>query len=302
MTEEQRFRRIRRVLLLILVLNWGVALAKIVYGLLSRSASMTADGYHSLADGASNVVGLIGIGLASRPADEDHPYGHKKYETFAALAIAGLLALVSLQVLEQVAERLLHPGAPGPVVTPASFAVMLGTLGVNLAVTSWERRQGRALHSDLLLADSLHTMGDIFVSVLVIVTLVAVRLGFSWLDIPAALVIVALILRATVSIVRQGSDVLCDTAALDALAVEQVVTEVPGVLSCHRIVSRGRPDDLEIALHVEVDPKMRVETAHGLAHDIEAAVQKAIPGVARVISHVEPFAGGSREDGAAEQP
>ncbi|MDI6871169.1 MAG: cation diffusion facilitator family transporter [Bacillota bacterium] len=289
MSDEQRFRRIRRVLIIILVLNWSVALAKVIYGIISRSASMTADGYHSLADGASNIVGLIGIGLASRPPDDDHPLGHKKYETFAALAIAGLLALVSFDIIERVARRLLHPGGPGPEVTLASFAVMLTTLVVNFGVMTWERRQGRALQSDILVSDSFHTMSDLYVSLSVIATLVAVKLGWAWLDVVAALVISGLILRAAVGIVRRGSDILCDTAAMDARQIEQVVATVPGVRSCHRIVTRGREDDLEVTLHVQVDPDMHVEAAHGLAHEIELAVRETYPGVSRVISHVEPF-------------
>jgi cation diffusion facilitator family transporter len=288
MPDGQRFRRIRRILIVILVLNWAVALAKIVYGLLSRSASMTADGYHSLADGASNLVGLIGLSLAARPADEDHPLGHKKYETLTALVIAGLLALVALNIIAQVAQRLLHPEGPGPSVTPASFVVMLVTLAINYAVMTWERRQGQLLHSDILVSDSYHTLSDLYVSLSVIATLIAVRLGLLWLDVVAALVIAGLIVRAAVGIVRQGAAVLCDAVALDALALEQVVTEVPAVRSCHRIVSRGRQDDLEVTLHVQVDADMRVEEAHDLAHKIELAVRRAYPGVSRVISHVEP--------------
>ena len=79
--QEKRFRDIKRILLVILILNWGVALAKIFYGYAANFTSMIADGFHSLADGASNVIGLIGITLARRPPDKSHPYGHKKYET-----------------------------------------------------------------------------------------------------------------------------------------------------------------------------------------------------------------------------
>ncbi|MGE5553426.1 MAG: cation diffusion facilitator family transporter [Betaproteobacteria bacterium] len=289
MSDEQRFRKIRRVLIVILVLNWSVALAKVIYGIITRSASMTADGYHSLSDGASNIVGLIGISLAARPADEDHPLGHKKYETFASIAIAGLLVLVSLNILERVVQRLLHPGGPGPEVTLASFAVMLVTLAVNYAVMTWERRQGKVLQSDILVSDSCHTMSDLYVSLSVIATLLAVKLGLPWLDVVAALVIAGLIVRSAVEIVRHGSNVLCDAAVMDALDIEQVVVTVPGVRSCHRIVSRGRQDDLEITLHVQVDPDMHVEDAHDLVHEIELAVRRAYPGVSRVISHIEPF-------------
>ena len=90
-TGSSRIARIRRVLWVVLVLNLAVALAKLGWGLLTNSTAMQADGFHSLFDGASNVVGLVGISIASRPADRTHPYGHSKYETYASAAIAGML-------------------------------------------------------------------------------------------------------------------------------------------------------------------------------------------------------------------
>ncbi len=86
---------VRRVLIVVLVLNLGVAAAKLLVGWLSGSISMVADGFHSLTDGSSNVVGLIALSVAGRPPDEDHPYGHRKFETLAALMIGGLLALTA---------------------------------------------------------------------------------------------------------------------------------------------------------------------------------------------------------------
>ncbi|MGE5507150.1 MAG: cation diffusion facilitator family transporter [Chitinophagales bacterium] len=290
----ERYRAIRRVLWLILVLNWAVAVAKVAFGQWSHTASMTADGYHSLGDGASNIIGLVGLWAAARPADESHPYGHKKYETFTALGIAGLLVLVSLDILQSVAGRLFRPGAALPRVTTASFLVMLVTLAVNVAVMTYERRQGRMLKSDLLVSDALHTMSDVYVSLSVVATLIAVRLGFPWFDVVAALVIAAVILRSAWGIVRHSSDVLCDAMVLDSRRVAEVVTKVPGVRSCHRIVSRGREDDLEVHLHVQVDPRMPAREAHDLSHRIEQAVRRAFPGVSRVISHVEPFEGPGR--------
>ena len=106
------YQKIRKILLIILVLNWLVALVKIIYGLSSRCSSMTADGFHSLSDGTSNVIGLLGIHFACQPVDKDHPYGHKKYETLFSLAISAMLFIVSFNLIKQGWERLRHPVLP----------------------------------------------------------------------------------------------------------------------------------------------------------------------------------------------
>ena len=93
-----RVRSIRRVLWVILFMNLGVATAKLAWGLFSRSVSMTADGFHSMFDGTSNVIGLVGMRLAGRPADRDHPYGHGKYETYASAVIGAMLLLAAWRV------------------------------------------------------------------------------------------------------------------------------------------------------------------------------------------------------------
>jgi cation diffusion facilitator family transporter len=184
---KQRERDIRRVLWVVLVLNIAVALAKLLFGLFSHSVAMQADGIHSLFDGASNVVGLIGMWFASRPADQGHPYGHAKFETFTAAAIALMLGVAGYTVA-QGAIQSLH-GQGDARVTVASFAIMISTLAVNLGVTTWETRAGRRLGSEVLLADARHTLSDVLVSSGVIVSLILVRLGsrrptacwpFSW--------------------------------------------------------------------------------------------------------------------------
>ena len=95
---SERMRSIQRVLWIILALNLAVAAAKYVWGAVSGSESMQADGIHSVFDSAGNVVGLVGIAIAARPADEGHPYGHAKFETYASLAIGALLLLAAFEV------------------------------------------------------------------------------------------------------------------------------------------------------------------------------------------------------------
>jgi cation diffusion facilitator family transporter len=278
--------KIKRVLWIVLFLNLGVAAAKSIMGLLIRSTSMTADGVHSLADGSSNIVGLVGITAALKPVDRDHPYGHKKFETFASLGVVALLLLAVIGILHNAWSRLGRPVVPA--VNGLSFLVMIFTLVVNLWVFRYENKQGRALHSDLLVSDAYHTLSDVYVSLAVIVTLLAVKFGMVWVDPAASLVIAGLIAHAAWEIIRHSSSVLCDKAVLDEERIVAIALEVGGVRGCHKVRSRGRADDLQVDLHIEVDPQIAVEKAHEISHQVAAAVSKSHEGVADVVVHIEP--------------
>lgn len=283
---KNHYRQINRILIWVLVLNWLVALAKIIYGLKSRLSSMTADGFHSLSDGTSNVIGIIGIHFACQPKDKDHPYGHKKYETFYSLAIAALLLFICFNIFQEGIRRIYKPVTPQ--IDIASFLIMIITLAINIAVMNYEYRQGRRLASDILVSDSLHTRADIFTSLSVIATLIAVKLGFPLVDPVATLLISVFIAYAALTIIRQSSRVLCDTVAADVKRITDIVLSIRGVKTCHKIRSRGRGDDIYLDLHVQVDPDMHVGEAHRISYAIEEAIKKGIPEVADVLVHIEP--------------
>ncbi|HYF81225.1 MAG TPA: cation diffusion facilitator family transporter [Symbiobacteriaceae bacterium] len=283
----EQMRRVRHILLVVLGLNIAVALAKVVYGWLSGSLSMTADGFHSLSDGASNLIGLVGVWIASIPADENHPYGHKKFETFTTVGIAALLLFVGFEVVLGAVNRM--GGAPTtPNISTASFVVMLITLAVNIGVYTYEHRAGKKLGSDFLVSDALHTRSDILVSLAVIGGLVGVKLGLPWLDWVLSLVIAVLIFFSAWEIIKNSAQVLCDAAVLDPAVVVPVVQDIPGVEDCHMVRSRGRSDEVYVDLHLTVDPAMTVGQAHMLAHIAECRLKGKIPGVVDVLVHVEP--------------
>ena len=287
MDSEDRFQKIRRILIDILFLNWGVAAAKLIYGWLTHSASMTADGFHSFSDGSSNIIGLLGIWIASRPIDESHPYGHKKYETLTSVGISALLFIVCINVVRQGILRFLQPVVPE--VTFMSFLVMGVTLAINVAVMVYETRMGRALKSDILISDALHTRADILTSSSVIVSLIGIKLGYSILDPIASLVIAIFIGYAGVEILKESSRVLSDGVAIRIDEIEKVVLSIKGVKECHHIRSRGRPDDIHIDLHVLVDPDMHVHKAHHLSYAIENKIKRDFQGVTDVVVHMEPM-------------
>lgn len=283
----KHYRLVQRVLWIVLILNWFVASAKIVYGLISQSSSMTADGFHSLADGISNLIGLVGIYFCSQPRDEDHPYGHKKYETLFALGIAAMLLFVAFNLGRQGIHRMIYPVIPS--VDPVSFTVMIATLIVNVIVMTYEYRRGIVLRSDILVADSLHTRADIFTSLSVIVALVAVKLGFPILDPVITMVIAGFIAWSAWIIIKQESGILCDAVAIaDPRKIIEVVLRIDGVRGCHKLRTRGRLDDIHLDLHVQVDGDMTLNQSHNLSHRIQSDIIAAYPEVSDVLVHLEP--------------
>lgn len=282
------YREINKVLWQVLVLNWAVALAKIVLGSITGSASMAADGLHSLADGASNIVGLIGMRMASKPVDKDHPYGHKKYETLAAAAIGVMLFAVAAGVVRSAAGRMLHPTAPE--ITVLSLAVMIATMIVSVAVSRYEEMAGVKLQSDVLVSDAKHTGSDLFVSASVLVSLVAVWAGFPpVLDAVASVFIAGLIARSAWSICKDAFSVLVDQSRIDTEEIAMIALGVPEVCACHRVRSRGRDDDLKVDLHIQVRSRMSIKEAHHIGHEVEKRIRRQFTSVTDVVVHTEPY-------------
>jgi cation diffusion facilitator family transporter len=234
----------------------------------------------------SNVIGLIGLWVAAHPPDAGHPYGHKKYETFAAAAIGLLLFGTCLYILR---NSYLHwREGVVPEVTGLSFAIMLGTMAVNWGVMTWERRRGKALQSEILVADSLHTASDILSSFAVLVSLAAVMAGYPLLDPIAGVVIAGFIGHTGVLVLKEASQSLSDRARIDAEAIRRVALTVDGVRCCDGIRTRGMARHVFMDLCIHVDPAMTIARAHTVAHKVEDQLKQTFPGVAEVVVHVEP--------------
>lgn len=287
METAERGARIRHVLLVILLLNLGVALAKIICGSAFSSESVRADGIHSLFDSAGNVVGLAGIVIAARPADRNHPYGHVKYETFASLFIGMLLVFAAYEVGWNAVQSLMS-GESHVVASPVAFAVMVVTLVINLGVTTYERRQGRALGSAVLDADAKHTLSDALVSIGVIAGLVLVKLGFPEADAVAALVVTIAIFSTALSVLKDVTETLSDEARVNPERIRSYVLSIEGVAACHNIRTRGPEDEVFADLHILVDPDMSISRAHAIGNAAEALIKERIPQIREVLVHLEP--------------
>lgn len=277
---------VKKILTYTLLLNLFVALSKLAYGHLTRSLSMMADGYHSLFDGTSNIIGLVGIWLASHPPDRNHPYGHRKYETFSSLGISILLFLACYQVLRDAYLR--FKDSVVPEVTIYSFIVMIVTMGINVFVMTWERRRGRELRSEILIADSLHTRSDIFASLSVLISLGAVYMGIPLIDPIAAFVIAILIGKTGYEILFEAAKVLSDYSRISPGLIRDVALGVTGVRDALDIRTRGTASDVYVDLRLHVPQEMKIEEAHQLAHRVEDRIKEEFKEVTEVVVHIEP--------------
>lgn len=285
---ENNGKKIRDVLVIILIANWFVAALKITIGMAIQSNSLTADGFHSLSDGMSNIVGLVGIWIASKPVDEDHPYGHKKFETLAGMFIGAMLLTVGIKVVYSAIQNFIHPVVPQ--VTIESIIAMIVTIGVNIFVSTYENRAGKRLFSQILISDSLHTRSDIFVSIGVLVTLAGLKLGLPPIIDPiASLVVAGFIFHAAYEVFSETMGVLVDKAMLDREMIQEIVMDFPEVKDVHRIRSRGREDDIHMDMHIKIDKDITVDASRDLVLRINAKLRDAFDREVHAIIHVEPY-------------
>lgn len=286
--ESYNIKRVRNVLLIILFANMLVAVLKISIGSLIKSTSITADGFHSLSDGTSNIIGLIGIWYASKPVDIDHPYGHRKFETLASLFIGGMLCVVGINVAIKAFERFFN--SVTPIITLESGIILVATLVINIFVSRLEYKKGKQLNSQILISDSLHTRSDIYVSIGVLATLVCIRFGLpSIIDSVASMVIAIFIFHAAYEILKETCSILVDKAVVDAEEIKEIVTEFSEVKNVHQIRSRGSQNELYVDLHIMIEPNMNIQESHALMHNIENKIKKDLCKNTQVFIHLEPY-------------
>ncbi|HEY5599707.1 MAG TPA: cation diffusion facilitator family transporter [Candidatus Manganitrophaceae bacterium] len=283
---EDRFSEVRRTLIIVLFLNLLVAVLKTAWGYWTNAISMQADGFHSFLDAAASGVGLIGVWVASHPPDDTHPYGHRKFETFASFLISVFLFLGCFEILKNSYHR--FRDAAIPEVTSVSFAIMLATIAVNFTVSRWEKRKGESLKSEVLIADSYHTKSDIYASLSVMVSLAFGRAGYPLIDPLVGVVIAFIVGKIGAQILMESSKVLTDYSRIHPREIRGLVMDIDGVEECHAVRTRGSQNHIYVDLHIHVHPHMRLEHAHALSHRVESEIMKKFSEVVEVVVHLEP--------------
>ena len=282
-----RRREVARVLFWVLLANLAVIVAKLFVGVRSGSIAVLGDAAHSGIDAINNVVGLAAMRLAAAPPDDLHPYGHGKFETLAALAVAAFLSVTCFELVQGAITRLRTGGAP-PEVEPLMIVILAGAMVVNMLVVWSESRAAKRLSSEILAADARHTAADVLVTATVLVGLVLIRLfGWASADAILALVVAVVVARSGYEILRDTIPVLVDERAADPGHIRSVAEAQSGVLGTSSIRSRGRAGEGFAELTIHVDRAENVVTAHEIADHVERRVAEDV-GFANVTVHVEP--------------
>jgi cation diffusion facilitator family transporter len=281
---------VRRVLVAMLGANLVVLAAKLFIGVVSGSLAVMGDALHSSVDSLYNVLGLIVIRVAAREPDEDHPYGHGKFETLGALAIVVFLSITCFELVRNAAQKLLG-GSHTVVVTDLNLVILLATLAVNVLVAWYENRRGHELSSELLIADATHTRTDVFITIGVLIGVLFARGGATWVDPVVAIAVAALIVRVAYQVLERTVPVLVDERAIPERAIRHTAQAVDGVKSVYGIRSRGgRGGGFSVRyaeVTIAVDKDANVLAAHAIADKVEERLKQDLE-LNTVTVHVEP--------------
>lgn len=280
-----RSRGVRRVLLTVLGLNALVAAAKIAYGRGAAVLAIEADGYHSLTDGLASIVALIGVWLAARPPCARHPYGHRKNEVVAALAIGVAMLLLAAGLANDVVAGLSGARSVMPRVGPMAFVVLVGTLAVNLGVAAFQAKEAERLGSALLATDARHTRSDCLVTLGVLFGTALTWAGLSGLDIAVAAVVAVLVGKAGVEVVRENLGYLTDRALVPPEAVAEVVEGIAPVVAVGQVRTRGTPGAVFMDLRVSLPPHLSVASASEVVARATETIRHEFPDVVDVTIH-----------------
>lgn len=290
---EESYRTARRVARLGIGVSTFLALSNIIVGLWAHSTSVLAMGFEFAGDVLASSIVVIGMGVAARPADDDHPYGHGRFETLSAFMVGVILAaggaMICFQSLRAIGASHVPPG-------PAAVVSLVVAIILRAVMSSWKFRVGRRLRSSALVADAWNDAVDILSAV---AALTAVGLAmydpgrFLAADHYGGFVVGIVVVITGLRVVRGASNELVDTMPPPELSAEviAVARTVPGVLGVDKMFARKTGLQYHIDLHIEVDPLMTVAASHAVGGHVRATLKRALPWVADVLVHVEPSSG-----------
>lgn len=312
MDAVERARKANGVTLLGSGVNLALMGIKLAVGIVGRSQAMVADAIHTGSDFATDVVVLVSTGAAKKPIDEDHPYGHGKYETLAALVIGVALCAVGLGLGWEGGSTAWAVLFADRVLAPPHWVALVGAV-LSIVAKEWLYRitvkVGRELEAPAVVANAWHHRSDALSSVGTLVGIGgAVALGGVWtiLDPLAAAVVAVMIVKVGVEVIAGAGSDLIETALAPAVLEEirGLALGVPGVSDPHKIRTRRVGPRMVMDLHVRVDPGMRVADAHGIASRVEALMRERWGGLTLCTVHVEPLreaSGGTAGSGVGSE-
>lgn len=285
-------------------LNAPLSLGKILGGIMAQSQALIADGVHSLSDLASDAAVLWALGHSHRPPDDEHPFGHGRFETLATLAVAAMLALAAGGIVIDAALRLIDP----PESAPAALAlwIALGSTLFKEALFHYTNRVARRTGSAMMSANAWHHRSDALSSVVALAGIGMSMAGWPIMDALAALIIAFMLVRLAWRFGHPAVAELVDEAPGETLAqtVLDALAATPGVRDVHDLRLRRLGGTVQADVHLGLDPDLTLSEAHRLCEAARGQVRAFVPELAEIVIHPEPHghADGFGAHGAALRP
>lgn len=278
-----------RVTVTSVTINTLLAIFKIIIGHLGQSQALVADGLHSFSDLVSDTLVFIAARAGQKGADSDHPYGHRRIETFASVVISVLLIIVGVVIAYSTFERVfIHEIR----LVPSHWVALVAFVSIlcNEFLFRFNRKMGNRIHSNLLVANSLHNRSDAFVSLIVFASILGSYLGWHYLDAVAAVFIAVLIIRMGLKMMWNNVRELVDTG-VDEKTREEIVLciqKIPGIHAIHQLRTRSLGGNIFIDVHVLVDPKISVSEGHFISEQVYRVLAKTVPHITDTVVHIDP--------------
>lgn len=281
-----------------MIISGSLAIAKIVIGWQAGSQAVVADGVESATDVLTSFAVLVSLGVAIRPPDEDHPYGHGRFEILTGLVLGHILTLTGLVIGWRSVVVML-----GPRHTPAAYAIwpLAVSIVLKFFLSMYKMRTGRKIGSSALIADAWNDAVDILSGA---VALIAVGLSilqptlFALADPIGGVLVGSIIIVLGFKVIRETTLHLMDTMP-EADSMKEIrasALTVAGALGVEKCFARKTGLRYHVDLHLEVDPDLTVRDSHSIAEQVRNKVKRDLPWVADVLVHVEPYPPGLRQN------
>lgn len=287
---QKRYKATRNVTLTGAIVNSLLAIAQLFGGFFAQSQALIADGVHTLSDLASDFVVLIAAKLASKDADEDHPYGHGRFETVATVILGVALCSVAIGITVNAVGRLMHPEE---LLQPQPLALLFVALAIicKEGLYHYTMSVANRINSKMLKANAWHHRSDAISSILVAIGVAgSVFLKIPWLDAAAAIIVAMMIFYMGLKLIMDSTMELVDTAWEPEKTgeIKAFIGEINGVDEMHLLRTRKMGNAVLADIHVQVNPYLSVSEGHHIAETVMAKLHYHYPEMTDITVHIDP--------------
>ena len=289
MTHDHRYQVAKKTSLINATINSLLALFKIMIGMAGHSSALVADGIHSFSDLISDGLVLIAAKAGMKDPDQDHPYGHQRIETIAATIIAIIVITAAALIAYDAILHIIHQTV---LETPSIAVIVVATVSTltNEWLFRYTLKQGKSIQSNLLITNAWHNRSDAYVSMIVLMSVIATWLGWHYFDAIGAMIIALLIAKMGGKMIWHSLNELIDAGVDEKklATIQHIIERSPGVVSVHQLRTRLHGANILVDAHIIVDSKISVSEGHHIGQKVHLQLTNQIKRISDVTVHIDP--------------